>query len=335
MTTPSQGPDDADRRDRAAIWVVRHDRGLSPTEQSEFDRWLQADPANAAAWRRSRGVWGRFAGFVPDKRWAVVPISGHKRKSALGWVGGLAAAAALTMIGYVGLRFMPKPAGPAATVAMSAPAEFPQTRVFPDGTLARLNVGALLVEAYSEKERRVQLLQGEAYFAVTRDTSRRFVVDVHGVEIEAVGTAFGVSLETASVDVLVTEGTVKVTAPTESAEPSPFVTAGHRAVVTRQATAAESAVVVTEVDIVEVNRDNSWRGGLLRLGGSTLAELAREFETQTGRKLVFSDPDLASLRVGGRYPGNDMDGFVRVLQEHYGMQVAVEADGTLVLGRAR
>lgn len=334
MTTPSQGPDDADRRDRAAIWVVRHDRGLSPAEQSEFDQWLQADPANAAAWRRSHGVWGRFSGFTPEKPAAVVPIAGHGRKSAIRWAGGLAAAAALAILGYIGLQFMPEPAEPAATVAMSAPAEFPQTRVLPDGTLARLNVGALLVEAYSDKERRVQLLQGEAYFAVTRDTSRRFVVDAHGVEVEAVGTAFGVSLETATVDVLVTEGTVKVTAPVESTEPSPLVTAGHRAVVTRQA-AAEPAVVVTEVDIVEVNRGNSWRGGLLRLGGSTLAELAREFEAQTGRKLVFSDPDLASLRVGGRYPGNDIDGFVRVLQEHYGVQVIVEADGTLVLGRAR
>jgi transmembrane sensor len=113
------------------------------------------------------------------------------------------------------------------------------------------------------------------------------------------------------------------------------VTAGHRAVVSRGSQRTIAPVVVTEVDIVEVNRANSWRGGLLRLGGATLAELAQQFEVQTGRKLVFADPDLANLRVGGRFPGDDIEGFVQVLQEHYSVQVRRETDGTLVLDRAR
>ncbi len=225
---------------------------------------------------------------------------------------------------------------------MSRPADAPQTRVLADGTLARLNVGALLEEIYTAAERRVRLVQGEAYFAVTRDPSRPFVVEAAGVEIEAVGTAFGVALQDAVVDVLVTEGTVKVAPPevlanevAEAAPAAPLVTAGHRAVVSRAPQRAATPVVVTEVDIVEVNRANSWRGGLLRLGGATLAELAQQFEVQTGRKLVFADPDLATLRVGGRFPGDDIEGFVQVLQEHYNVQVRREADGTLTLDRAR
>ena len=225
---------------------------------------------------------------------------------------------------------------------MSRPADAPQTRVLADGTLARLNIGALLEEVYTVAERRVRLVQGEVYFAVTRDPSRPFVVEAAGVEIEAVGTAFGVALQDAFVDVLVTEGTVKVAPPTapasktkDATSTTPLVTAGQRAVVSRRPERAASRVVVTEVDVVEVNRANSWRGGLLRLGGATLEELGQQFEAQTGRKLVFADPDLATLRVGGRFPGNDVEGFAQVLQEHYNVRVRREADGTLVLDRAR
>jgi transmembrane sensor len=335
-TSSSRTKGNGPQRAAAAAWVVRHDRGLTPAEQEEFAAWLRADPANETAWRRSAAVWGRFEGFAPSP--AAVPARRHFRSTVRWLAGGLAAAAAVALVAYVGLS-------PRATnlevVALSRPADAPQTRVLADGTLARLNIGAVLEEVYTSAERRVRLVQGEAYFAVTRDPSRPFVVEAAGVEIEAVGTAFGVAVQDAVIDVLVTEGTVKVAPPEAAAEvanaalPAPLVTAGHRAVVSRGSLRTIAPVVVTEVDIVEVNRANSWRGGLLRLGGATLAELAQQFEVQTGRKLVFADPDLANLRVGGRFPGDDIEGFVQVLQEHYSVQVRRETDGTLVLDRAR
>ncbi len=336
MTSPdNKDPSKEARRSAAAAWVVRHDRGLSAEEQRAFLVWLAEDPRNEAAWRRSAAVWGRFEAAVPAKtpaptRWP------QPRRIAGWWVGGLAAAAALALVAYVGLRL---PAPSIEAVAVEVAAEAPRTHVLADGTLARLNVGARIAEVYSAQERRVRLLAGEAYFAVTRDPSRPFVVEAGGVEVVAVGTAFGVSLASAAVDVLVTEGTVKVVAARrdDAAEPEnvPLVTAGHRAVVARVTTAEVPAVVVTEVDMVEVNRANTWRGGLLRLGGATLAELAKEFEAQTGRRMRFATPDLAEMRVGGRFPGDDLEGFTRVLADHYGVHVSREADGTLLLDRVR
>ena len=320
----------------AATWVVRHDRGLSAEERGAFAAWLRQDPANEAAWRSESAVWGRFDGFVPSP--AVIVATPRRKRIAVGWfAGGLAAAAALVLVAYL-------PVGSETTgeapVAILAPADIPHTRVLADGTLARLNAGAILTEAYSAKERRVRLVRGEAYFAVTNDAARPFIVEAENVRIQAVGTAFGVALNDAEVDVLVTEGTVKVAAsevPASSAPSivAPLVTAGHRALVARQPVSAGSAVVISEVDMVEVSRANSWRGGLLRLGGATLAELSLEFERQTGRKLEFADASLGTMRVGGRFPGNDVEGFVRVLEEHHGVVVERKDDGTLILDRAR
>jgi transmembrane sensor len=254
-----------------------------------------------------------------------------------GWVGSLAAAAALAILAYVASP--ERTSAPDDVAASLAPAAVPETRLLADGTQVRLNAGAAVVEAYTADERRVRLVRGEAYFAVTKDPARPFIVEADGVRIQAVGTAFGVALQPGLVDVLVTEGTVRVdaTADTSAGDPAaaPLVTAGHRAVVNRAPDVAGAGVVVTEVDMVEVNRANAWRGGLLRLGGATLAELAAEFQRQTGRRLVLNDPELRDLRVGGRFPGDDIDGFVRVLEEHYEVRVRREADGTLILERAR
>lgn len=332
--------DDSSLRDTAARWVVRRDRGLSAVEQNEFEAWLRADPRHESALKRSSAVWARFEAPGAQPAVKVIPPKPRSEPTWLRW-GGMAAAIAMAGLIYLQLRPGDSPEAEVAQVQTS-PADVPQTRVLADGTLARLNAGAIVVEDYSAAERTVQLLQGEAYFAVTKDLARPFVVVADGVRIRAVGTAFGVSLLDKEIDVLVTEGTVEVAAAvpavassaSEPAPAAPLVTAGHRAVVARGTAAERSPVVVSEVDIVEVNRANSWRGGLLRLGGATLAELVREFEQQTGRKVVLADPTLETMRVGGRFPGDDVDGFVRVLEQHYGVRARREADGTLTLDRA-
>jgi transmembrane sensor len=58
--------------------------------------------------------------------------------------------------------------------------------------------------------RRVILQRGEAHFEVTKNPQRPFLVTAAGIDIRAVGTAFGVQLGTTAVEVLVTEGRVSV-----------------------------------------------------------------------------------------------------------------------------
>lgn len=63
--------------------------------------------------------------------------------------------------------------------------------VLQDGTRVWLNASSTLTfpTAFSEKERRVQL-QGEAYFEVSRDTRRPFVVNAKAMEVTVLGTHF-------------------------------------------------------------------------------------------------------------------------------------------------
>ena len=88
-----------------------------------------------------------------------------------------------------------------------------EQRTLADGSVVELNRGAVVTERFTPDERRVQLVRGEAHFKVAKDLSRPFVVEVAGIAVRAVGTALNVRLDSAAVDILVTEGQVSVAQP--------------------------------------------------------------------------------------------------------------------------
>ena len=111
----------------------------------------------------------------------------------------------------------------------------------PDGSVALLNTDSAIDTAFTATERRVRIVRGEVFFTVAKDAARPFVVTAGTVAVRAVGTAFNVQRHHGSVEVLVTEGRVRVTdaadgrsllpkRETEAVEP-PLLAAGERAVV--------------------------------------------------------------------------------------------------------
>ena len=74
---------------------------------------------------------------------------------------------------------------------------------------------------------------------------------------------------------------------------------------------------------------------MLELGGATLGELVEAFAQRTGRRLEIAEPALAAVRIGGRFPTDDSDGFVRALKEIYGVDSERHPDGTILLRTTR
>jgi transmembrane sensor len=333
---------DAAIRDLAARWVVRQDRRLSHAEAVELEAWLAADARHAAAFKQSAASWHAFRAVGAAVR--RMPVDARKPRPQWNWVGvgGLAAAAAL-VLAFVSFDRPSRPAQPAGdsktpVVTTSSP---PTTRRLADGSVARLKDGAEINEAYSAAERRIRLVRGEAYFFVTKDATRPFLVDVGDVTVRAVGTAFAIRFEPQAVDVLVTEGTVQVTPPapaTVAAEPArapALVGAGHRAIVAHLPAPATPAIVVTAVSQQQIAQALAWNDPMLELAGAPLGELVTTFAQRSGRRIEIGDPALATVRIGGRFPTDDVDGFIRALEEIYDVKSEKRADGGIVLRKAR
>ena len=349
----------------AAEWVLRHDRGLTAAEQDGFSQWLAANPRHRAAWAEHRWGWDeldRLTGLqtsvhaVPDPdllapknvRRFGFPLSPSLSLSVL--------AAAVIALGFVLWQrplVAPKPgeggwSQALAPVAPEAPRSLAliEQRELPDGSVVELNRGAVVTEQFTSVERRLRLERGEAHFKVAKDAQRPFVVEAAGVAVRAVGTAFNVRIDSAAVEVLVTEGKVSVAlgvGPTLVAAPPPanlgmppsdnltLVATGERAIVSLAP--AAPAPEVTSISPAEIEATLAWQPRLLDFTNETLAEIVAEFNRRNPVRVTLGDPALASLRLSATFRSDNVEGFVRLMVSDFGMRAEWrgEAEITLVL----
>ncbi len=330
MNPPAPTPDDSALRTTAARWAVRRDRGLSAAESIDYELWLAADPRHAAAMQRTSAAWS-LLDRIPESAAAPILAAATRRRSfwrRTATFGSLAAAAVAVGL-FIWSR--PLPADPTLSAPALSATTTPRLVTLSDGTVVQLNTGGEVSERFTAATRHVTLTRGEAHFAVAKNPARPFVVQAGSLQVRAVGTAFNINLQSAAVDVIVTEGRVQLTTGTPDA---PALDAGERATLRRVPAAftdAAPALVVAQIDAAAIAQTLAWREPLLRLGGATLAELAAEFERATGRRLVLADPALADLRFGGRFRADDIDGFTHLLATTLDLDVERAADGTIVL----
>ena len=326
MSAPSSriSPEEAIRR-AAARWTIRRDRDLSAAESIDYELWLAADPRHAAAMQRTSAAWS-LLDRIPESAAAPVLAAATRRRSF--WrrtvAFGSLAAAALAVGLFVWSR--PLPADPTLSAPALSATTTPRLVTLSDGTVVQLNTGGEVSERFTAATRHVTLTRGEAHFAVTKNPARPFIVQAGSLQVRAVGTAFNINLQSAAVDVIVTEGRVQLTTGTPDA---PALNAGERATLRRAA--AGPTLVVARIGAAAITQTLAWREPLMRLGGATLAELAAEFERATGRRLVLADPALADLRFGGRFRADDIDGFTHLLATTLDLDVERTADGAIVL----
>jgi transmembrane sensor len=326
-------PEESRDRERieleSAGWVVRRDRGFTAAEQDEFSQWLAADSRHGAALGRHRRNWERLDFLV---QWRPEHAARPNRdllapRFLRGWperhpwlVALPLAAAAAVAVGLFMAHRSPAVAAPVAGTAPNLVAAIEQ-RSLEDGSVVELNRGAEFAVLYTKAERHVRLERGEAHFTVAKNPDRPFIVSVAGVDVRAVGTQFDVRLNGTEVDVLVTEGRVKV-------GPIPLVKAGEEAVISLAPGAAPPRVVA--VASAEMDRVLSWRPQLLDFTGAPLSEIVAAFNRHNAAELIIADPALANTRISvANLRSDDLEGFVRQLER--GFDIRAERSGNYII----
>lgn len=342
----SKQPKDKDTLiERGADWFIKKDRGLKESERKDLKELLQNDPALSKEIERFEDTKALVGKLPKDFVDEMLTKANPRPRGILLWpiAAGIAAIVALGISFVVFDLSNERFTGRYAQESVNSE-KAPKTHLLPDGSLIRLNVDSELEVVYRENERRINLNKGEALFEVTPDPKRSFIVDVEGVEIRAVGTAFNVKLSQ-QIDVIVTHGIVEIGSPNKMAKSSrpestndvflssdKFVAVGQRAQVLPYTTGGSVVIQVFDIADEELETELDWRKSLLALSGESLVEMAVSFEQKTGYRLVILDPELKKLRIGGRFPSNDVFGFLRILKAGYGIEWQEEEDGVIILG---
>lgn len=196
-----------------------------------------------------------------------------------------------------------------------------------DGSSVTLNTASTVEVAYTDAERRVRLVRGEALFDVAHDAARPFLVDAGSARFRALGTAFNVRLRPDVVELTVTEGVVGVAAREgEVAVPvAARIAAGGGAVV------RSGAVAPTALDDQRLRQRTAWQEGVLEFDGESLAQVVGEFNRYRRQPIVIGDARLESLRIGGRFEVDEADKFLAALTSSFPIEVIDTADGGVLL----
>ena len=326
----------------AAQWLAQLDsQPESEAIRTQFESWRSADARHAAAYLRLSIAWARMdrlralsAGQSSIDSDALRAQSergrdaaSDKSRNALSHEWRRAAiAAGFVLLTLGGLVLVKSLSRETLTTQVGG---FARARLT-DGSTVELNTGTRLKVQMDDECRRVELVAGEATFSVAHDPARPFIVNAGAATVRAVGTRFNVRRRVESVDVLVTQGKVRVAHARYSDAPeaanSALVSAGESALIA--ATHIERAPVTPAL----ADRALAWHHGSLEFESSTLAEIVAEFNRYNERRIVIDDPDLAAMQIGGRFSATNPDGFVHVLAD-FGIRADI-TDSEIVLRRA-
>ncbi len=323
----------------AARWIVRRDAGLTPAEAEAFAAWQAESPAHARAITEFDATWdfldqSRAKGRAP----ALLARLGRRARSRRR--AATAATALLALVAFGWFWRWPAPSRPEALAgaATRAVVVTPATQTLPDGSVVELKFGAQLALEFRPEVRRVVLKQGEAHFAVAKDSHRPFIVSAGGVEFRAVGTVFSVQLGSNRVEMLVTEGRVAVDQPTADPTDTPpanplVIDAGKGVVVGLGGVASPDLLAFTPAELAA---KLAWRAPRLEFTDTPLAEaVALMNQHAAGRgtaRLVLEDDASAALPVSGMFRADNTGAFVRILEVNFGLKAVTDGD-TIVLRR--
>lgn len=310
----------ADIETQAAQWLLRQEEpDWTEADQRELDHWLEQSAAHQAAlWRLEHG-WRRAdrlaaRGAAPVLR--AKPIS--RRLAAI----------AASLVAVVGAGVLWR--------AYEAPRQTYATEIgghevipLPDGTRVELNTSTRLRSEITDERRTVWLDKGEAYFDVAHDAAHPFTIYAGDRKVTVLGTRFSVRRTGDQVQVTVVEGKVRVDALKASAAtetPTTVLTPGQIAI-TRDA-----ATLVTPKTVDAAAAELSWRHGMLVFDQYTVARAAEEFNRYNRRKIIVTGPKAGQIRIGGAFEVENIDGFVELLEQGYGLEIEKTDDAVKITG---
>jgi transmembrane sensor len=317
----------ADIDEEAAVWIWRMDSpAATAADRQAFEAWLRQDPRHRRAAAELSSVWSALDGLAEAKREEKIatftntakrPLLHHPQRR---W---FAAAALLAAVAVTAGAIWLQRGGESQTLATAVGQQ--RNVTLADGSIVTLNTNTIVETDLRRHSREIYLRKGEAHFQVAHDRTRPFLVHAGDAVVRAVGTAFEVRVLTDQhIDVVVNEGRVEVqAAATEPSPSSPYTSASPRPAVATTVRALKAGerlstasrdYAVTPISARQMSSELAWREGAIIFDGEPLSEAIAEIERYTDARIVISDPQIAGLRVGGRFRTGDMQELFDALQ---------------------
>lgn len=304
---------------------------VSDDERRVVEQWVRSSDANkkqlehvTLLWQESKKLeskttadenqaWLRFSKriHINEERAPVVSI--EKRNP---WMGRAVALLALVLgaaMVYFLINNKPVPQKELAKV-QSLNSSLVQT--LPDGSVVTLNKQSSIAyyKKFTDSAREVALT-GEAFFNVTPDKLKPFIIKVNNVMVKVVGTSFNIKSANGRVEVIVETGVVEVMRK-------------QKKIVLQ---AKEKTVVLDSVDVlVKENTGNQlyqhYRTKEFVCDNTPLWQLVEVLNETYSTNIIIESASLKNLPLSATFHQESLDVILDVISKTFGIKVVREKD---------
>lgn len=275
--TRSDRQNEAPVTQRTREWIMRLSSGdITEAELAELAHWRSL-PGHETVFQHELALWRSLDAASEHLAPKVLPTdAAGKRRFRRGHaITGIAACLALIAAAPELLLRLKSDYRTSTAVTAFA---------LPDGSRASLDAGSAIAIHFDGGERRIELLQGRAWFDVVHDKARPFRVTANGGVVEDIGTAFAVSTDGDASEAAVTGGIIQVKADGADGEWM-RLTAGQRV------SWANGAMPVRQGDL-PTGRIAAWREGDVLLNETPVRTAIQEIARyRSGPTFVLGQVD--------------------------------------------
>ncbi|MCB0490298.1 MAG: FecR domain-containing protein [Cyclobacteriaceae bacterium] len=200
---------------------------ITSSQKAELEQWISEDPSHAKFFQQMKksydlsgrlsrneeeldidvnAEWSRFQNEIARK---TEKLEDDSKQRSINIVWKIAAAVLLVVASGLVVNYFTQ-----QNQAFEFKAEaVPIVVSLPDGSQVSLNRNSSLsyTRSFGDEDRRVSL-KGEAFFNVTPNKQKPFVISTNGAQVRVLGTSFNVKGGTNEVEVIVETGLVRLSA---------------------------------------------------------------------------------------------------------------------------
>ena len=300
----------------------------SPAERAQVEEWLAEGEENQAYYQQLQRVWemsrslARSSEVDTDAAWqrfrtrihGGTPEAVVRPMRRTGW--WRVAALFILIIGAAILTYtLVNREAPVEQLSLHT-TDKPLSDTLSDGSVVMLNKNSVITYPSKFKEdTRTIALKGEAFFEVTPNKEKPFVVQVNDVTIKVVGTSFNVRSEGGETEVIVETGIVQVTRAGKTVELRP------KEKVTIEPT---DTALVKEAETEELY--NYYRTREFVCDGTPLWKLVDVLNEAYNAHIVIDRPGLRGLPLTATFNNESLDQVLEVVSLTFGITVTREGD---------
>ncbi len=301
-------------------------------ESNTVAHWIAANAANkkyfddlALIWDKSKALattstinedeaWQRFTQRIPKRETPVISIFSTKK-----WLR-IAAIFIVVLSGSLLVYQLFKPVSTDFKMLTVTTSKETQIDTLPDASVITLNKNSSLSypSAFTANEREV-LLKGEAFFNISPDKKKPFIITVNDITVKVVGTSFNIKSINGNTEVIVETGIVQVIRNNKMVELKP-----------------NEKILVQQTDATltkESNTDklyNYYRSKEFECDNTPLWKVVEVLNEAYNVNIVIEKKDLRSMPLTTTFNNESLDNILNIIQQTFNITI-IKKENQIIL----